>query len=287
MTALLILSLLSVGLLGMIFDSTADNYCDEDEDGGVFDNDSREGPPDLFLEDDNDDYECEVNTTNSSKFDEIDPGERIEDMFISLSDSTGITDNVLYGGAGDDFIRTSRLPEYDGVSSQDTFINHLGAGGNTVYGGVGNDIIEVSDDLAFGGAGDDTFIVISDPTILEMNEESTTISDFEIGNDIIFIQLPPESSDSENSDAPLSLHSELKVEMLDGNAVIMFRSTPILRLENIHQISLGVQEGKNQSFPISGIDNISNVRHLGLVDLDGISISGEPPDVIVSRYVRL
>lgn len=290
MTPIIIMSLLSIGLIGLIFEFPQEEDRDVDNSDSADDGELGGEPLNLFPTPENgaEDVEADTESPNLPRDGRLNQSGADDDVFIVLTNNTGMSGNTLSGGAGDDFIRTSRLPDYDGVSSLNLFAAHLGSGGNLVFGGVGDDTVEMSvGDTAFGGIGDDTFVVVADPEAIDPDESSAEIKDFRSGNDIIFLQLPPDISFEKDSDAPSDLHSKIEIIFSDGNTSILFDGNSILTLEGIHDISIGVQENTEREVPITDIRNFSDVRSLGLVGLDGLPVSAAAPDIIVSRYIRL
>lgn len=290
MTPFIIISLLSISLVGLMFESPPDDDLDADKVDGLDSDNMDDELLDPVSDPDNSAVNVEgaTGSPNLPDDDSLDRSGATDDVFIALRNEMDVSGNTMSGGAGDDFIRTSRLPDYDGATSLNWFAAHLGAGGNLVFGGEGDDTIEMSEgDTAFGGAGDDTFVVVTDPVAVDPEENGAEIEDFELGNDIVFVQLPPNISNNVDSEMRSNLHSQIQLDFADGNTNVIFDGNPILKLEGIHEISIGVQEDADRDVPISDIHNMSDVRSLDLVGLDGLPISGDPPDIIVSRYVRL
>lgn len=290
MTPLILMSLLSIGLVGLIFVTNSDDSSDIDQADETGRDEAADDRTDLIpLSNSNaEGVEADAGSPNLPDDESPDQSEAENNVYIALTNNTDVSGNTLSGGSGDDYIRTSRLPDYDGATSLNWFAAHLGAGGNLVFGGAGDDTVEMSPgDTAFGGVGDDTFIIVSDPVAIDPSESGAEIHDFEQGSDIIFVQLPPAEPGSINQSSEYDIHSHIVINFDGDNTNIYFHGKPLLILKGLHDVSVGVQEDAERDVPISDIHNISNIRGLHLVDLDGRPLAGDAPDIIVSRYMGL
>ena len=98
------------------------------------------------------------------------------DAVRNLADDTENTvseDSVIHGTPGDDWLW--------GDAGDD--ILKGGRDNDELNGGDGNDILNggLGNDELYGGAGEDTFI-------FKKSSEEDTIKDFEVGNDLVWIQ---------------------------------------------------------------------------------------------------
>ncbi len=143
-------------------------------------------------------------------------GEAAEDnIVLSGSDGDEIfasTDDIIFGGNGNDIIATSSSEggnRVSGGAGDDEFL--IGGSNDRILGGAGNDTFTAfdgGDNLLAGGAGDDIFRIVDDegtPT------SANTILDFEIGADIV------EIAASVFGEGDLTLEAGSNDIVLDGN----------------------------------------------------------------------
>ncbi|VEP16073.1 Amidase, Asp-tRNAAsn/Glu-tRNAGln amidotransferase A subunit [Hyella patelloides LEGE 07179] len=124
-----------------------------------------------------------------------------DDLIDTSQALTG--ENRLYGGAGDDELIVGLGDRAFGDTGDDLLDASVGRGQNRLYGGAGNDDFFLgSGDRAWGGQGDDRFFAISGGdnhlsggmgadqfwiANAQLPEAVNTITDFEIGEDVIGI----------------------------------------------------------------------------------------------------
>ena len=289
MSSFILISLLTVGFACLIFDDPEEDDRDvADEDHAVDDFvDDNASHPISSISDNDDDDEINSGSPNLPDDQSLDQSDAENGVFIALSNETGESGNTLIGGSGDDVIRTSKLPDYDGNTSLNWFASHLGAGKNLVFGGSGDDIVESTDgDTVFGGTGSDTLIFFTDPDRIDQDNSEVKIKDFEQGNDVIIVQLPPDVSiggDTTRQD----LYFKIDLNFEEGNSIVRFDGQVVLVIEGIQALSIGVPDDGDLNFPIEDIHRISDVRDLHLLSLDGTPIESDVPDVIISSFARL
>lgn len=116
----------------------------------------------------------------------------------------GLANDAIFGGQGDDILRgdlNSRSPQVEDVGGDDVIFGGKGddriggkAGDDRLFGDMGNDQIwgDMGDDLLRGGLGDDTLTGDDfsggsgfDTFVLAAGEGTDTITDFEVGTDLI------------------------------------------------------------------------------------------------------
>lgn len=290
MTPLILISLLSIGLIGLVFNTYSDDSDDDDRTEKPISDEmeSNKADPVLFPSTSHEGIDDGVESPNLPDDKNLDQSNSKEDVFIALSENTSVSGNTLSGGSGDDFIRTSQLPDYDGNTTLNWFATHLGAGGNLVFGGAGDDTIEISKgDIALGDAGDDTFIIVVDPIAIDPDEGIAEVHDFEQNNDIIFVQLPPVEMENADQQSENSILNKIELNFDSESTQLSFDGRILLSIKGSHNLSVGVQEDGSRNVPISDIHNFLDIRGLGLVDLDGVQLTGDRPDIIVSRYTGL
>ena len=282
----ILISLLSVGLACLMFESPEEDdrdVIDDDHAADDFVGDHASHPISSILDDDDGD-ETNFGSPNLPEDRSLDQSDAKNGVFIALSNEVGESGNTLIGGAGDDVIRTSKLPDYDGNTSLNWFASHLGAGKNVVFGGSGDDVVESSDgDTVFGGAGSDTFIVFTDPDRIDQDDSEVKIEDFDQGNDVIIVQLSPSvlnGGDATRQD----LHRRIDLDIDEGNSIIRFDGRVIFAVVGIHGLSIGVQNDVDLNVSAEDIHRILDVRDLHLCLLDGTPIEGDVPDVIISSF---
>ncbi|MBZ8180790.1 alkaline phosphatase D family protein [Oscillatoria salina] len=122
-----------------------------------------------------------------------------------LDASVGEGGNRLYGGVGDDELVVKVSDRAFAGEGDDTLEASLSEGNNRLYGGDGDDSFFLgTDDILAGGAGADKFFVqtgggntitggedadrfwiATSGTLLDLSEDPNTITDFEVGTDVI------------------------------------------------------------------------------------------------------
>ncbi|WP_072013745.1 amidase family protein [Myxosarcina sp. GI1] len=160
-------------------------------------------------------YQTQVTVTGDAKDNEISPelvadfdgnGDLIfagagEDLIDTSQALTG--SNRIYGGAGKDEVIVGLEDFAAGGKGDDLLDASVGRGQNRLYGGAGNDEFFLgSKDRAFGGNGSDSFFVLAGGNNFltggvgadqfwianaELPDAVNTITDFEIGKDVIGI----------------------------------------------------------------------------------------------------
>lgn len=286
MTPLIFLSLMSLGFVGLLFESQNNSESDENDlredenatnetSGYIQLDDTRTGVEDIILG---------QNFADKPLLRDQDDIEQVSDDGEEAIDGIDIqeADQLLIGTDGDDYIRTSTLPDHDGYSNFDRFEYHLGAGGNSVWGGGGNDTLEISaGDFVAGGEGMDKIILFSDPFSPEDEVETSYVDDFSKDDDIIFIQLPPTTLSDE---AIGDLHNEIEISVDDENSYILINGKCVLSISGQVNLNVGVLDDIDSYTLISEIYNYSDVSVFGMVDPHGNAVVGARPDIIIGRY---
>jgi serralysin len=201
-----------------------------DDEGQVFDHVLADGGDTLVLDDDpfQGGFEADIVTTGDTSTIETDHAlHRItgsdDGDTIVLGDDAAIVQGgsgddsimagegtaIVYGGAGDDAISggddSGSDYLFDGGGGDDDLsggeaaeILIGGLGADSISGGGGDDtLILDSQDIATGGAGEDTFWLYSDGGA---DDDFALITDFSKGKDVIRISLPPEAEQSGDFD---------------------------------------------------------------------------------------
>ena len=135
------------------------------------------------------------------------------------------TDDIVFGGSGNDLIDTV-----------------AGTGGNRVYGQSGNDTLTLGgNDRAFGGTGDDRFFLLGGDNIVtggagadqfwianaEIPESPHTVTDFDLEDDLLNI-----------AGLGVGSFNELTLSNEDGNALIAFEENKLAQLIGVIADSL-------------------------------------------------
>ncbi|WP_299043647.1 Hint domain-containing protein [uncultured Tateyamaria sp.] len=153
-------------------------------------------------------------------------------IYAGAGDDTvdgGAHNDTIHGEDGDDLLR--------GGSGNDSI--HGGAGADTIDGGVGNDVLYGDDgnDRIDGGSGDDTVTGgAGDDTFVQSQNGSTTVTDFDIGDDdgdgAYNDQL--DVSELRTPDGrPISVHDVVVTDDGNGNALLTFPEGETIVLEGV------------------------------------------------------
>lgn len=310
MVPMTLLLLLSAGFVGSIFLASEDDP--EASDLGLSDNDEQ-SDADFTNGDMLDDVETSANIESEqprnvevvsaddgagqsdesaqpeSKPDDLAQGQEIfgtdSDDIIELKYGANDGGNTIFGGDGRDFIRSSALASYDGSSATNLFTTHLGSGDNTIFGGDGDDIIEVSHgDVVDVGSGRDTVLVMADISPSEASFEAVLIRDLQPDDDKVVVNIPVDPTMVDNPHLDTPLHLRVASEVDGSDTLISVDGIPTVRIMGQADVEVGVQNDPNLPFSVSDLGSIKDSGHLALSGLNGSSLSGALPTVIVRYY---
>lgn len=194
-----------------------------------------------------------------------------DDTYIGVS-GNGTTDSsadIVYGGAGNDFIagsvKESNLwhahPGDQGLVSFDTDILYGGSDADTLLGSHG--------DQLYGGEGHDTFITVLN---IENHQNATQVMDFEPGLDQLEVRLGQgdlnySSSNYEGRASSLDLSQQVDA---NGDTVLLGRDgQELVRVVGVGNLKIGIDDGQAEA------------DSKWLLDLNGEAIEREFCDIVV------
>lgn len=146
----------------------------------------------------------------------------------------GLGSDTLLGGDGDDVIdHAGRDLERQGVM-QNEFSWHIDDANDVLIGGAGDDtLIFDQGDLASGGTGEDLFWVYHDG---DAGSDAAIITDFEVGEDFLRVSLNPNIGENGDPDVVVeaSPNGEDGHVIVNGDLVAILRGAPTATSSDIY-----------------------------------------------------